>query len=72
MVFDQEKKVIGYYAERGKIYDNTKKYLKILLFISVIIIIVLIYFIINHNYYIKRKVRANELEENVDYKSIND
>ena len=72
LVFDQEKKVIGYYAERGKIYDNTKKYLKILLFISVIIIIVLIYFIINHNYYIKRKVRANELEENVDYKSIND
>ena len=72
LVFDQQRKVIGYYADKEKIYDNTKTYLKILLLISVIIIIVLIFFIINHSFYFKRKVRANELEENVDYQSIND
>ena len=72
LVFDQERKVIGYYADKEKIYDNTKKYLKILLFISVIIIIVLLFFIIHHTYFSKRKVRANELEENVEYKSINE
>ena len=71
-VIDQDKKVIGYYDNKKNIYNNNQLYLKILLLFSFIIIIVLLYYFIHHLFFIKkRKIRANELEDNIDYLPFN-
>ena len=71
-VFDQDKKIIGYYKNKENIHDNSQLYLKILLLFSFIIIIVLLYYFIHHLFFIKkRKIRANELEDNIDYLPFN-
>jgi hypothetical protein len=65
-VYDQEKKVIGFYDNKEN--DFSKTYLKIFLIISLIIIIILSSLYI-HNIIFKkqRRIRANELEDNIDY-----
>ena len=65
-VYDQEKKVIGFYNNKEN--DFSKTYLKIFLIISLIIIIILSSLYI-HNIIFKkqRRIRANELEDNIDY-----
>ena len=71
-VFDQDKKIIGYYHNKENIDDYSHFYLKILLLFSFIIIIVLLYYFIHHLFFIKkRKIRANELEDNIDYLPFN-
>ncbi len=65
-VYDQEKKVIGFYDNKKG--DYSKTYLKIFLIISFIIIILLSSLYIHHILFKKqRRIRANELEENIDY-----
>ena len=65
-MYDQEKKVIGFYDNKEN--DFSKTYLKIFLIISLIIIIILSSLYI-HNIIFKkqRRIRANELEDNIDY-----
>ena len=66
-VFNQDKKVLGYYKIKEESF-NSNLFLKILLIIACIIIIILIILLI---YYkknqIKRKIRANELESDFEY-----
>ena len=65
-VYDQEKKAIGFYDNKEN--DFSKTYLKIFLIISLIIIIILSSLYIHHIIFKKqRRIRANELEDNIDY-----
>ena len=67
-VFDQDKKIIGYYKNKENIHDNSQLYLKILLLFSFVIIIILLSHFIHRFFFIKkRKIRANELEDNIEY-----
>ena len=67
LVFDQDKKVLGYYKLNEKTF-NENLFLKILLIIALIIIIILIILLIYYKTLKQiRKIRANELETNVEY-----
>ena len=66
MVFEQDKKLIGFY---GKIEDNnTQSFFKIIFLIVMIIIIGILLFLIYKYIFLKqRKKRVNELDENFEY-----
>ena len=67
LVFDQDKKVLGYYKLNEKTF-NENLFLKILLIIALIIIIILIILLIYYKTLKQiRKIRANELETNIEY-----
>ena len=67
LVFDQDKKVLGYYKLNEKTF-NENLFLKILLIIALIIIIILIILLIYYKTLKRiRKIRANELETNIEY-----
>ena len=69
MVFDYDKKQIGFYVKEGKnkIKNNDNKFLIIFLIILILILILIVYkFFIRKN---QRKIKANELEDNFEYKS---
>ena len=69
MVFDYDKKQIGFYVKEGKnkIKNNDNKFLIIFLIILILILILIGYkFFIRKN---QRKIKANELEDNFEYKS---
>ena len=69
MVFDYDKKQIGFYIKEGKnkIKNNDNKFLIIFLIILILILILIVYkFFIRKN---QRKIKANELEDNFEYKS---
>ena len=68
-VFDQEKNVIGFYE---KIKDNNNRYSLIFIFINLLFFIFggLIAFYIFKKLYHKRKIRANELDDDFVYESI--
>ena len=69
IVFNQEQKLIGFYVNKKK-----RKKINYHLFLNICfisIILVLIVFIINIKNKIPRKIKANELEENINYYSIN-
>ena len=80
-VFDQEKKIIGFYTQTGeyKLDDNEKDKTDILFFIilgcfivlfSLLLILGIIFFC---NYpFNKRKIKANELDDDYDYTSNKD
>ncbi len=69
-VLDQEKQVLGFYQTKKKTL-NTNLLLKILLIIACIIIIILIILLMYYKNNQKiRKVRANELESDIDYNPI--
>ena len=63
IIFDSDKKLIGLYKM------NEKKYLFINLIIIILFIIILIIELIYYNkcFNKKRKIRMNEIEENIDY-----
>ena len=69
IVFDYDKKQIGFYVKEGKnkIKNNDNKFLIIFLIILILILILIVYkFFIRKN---QRKIKANELEDNFEYKS---
>jgi hypothetical protein len=74
LVFDQESKVVGYYDNKNDIINNSF-YFKVIL--SFCFLMIVIFSLLMFYYKIlskKRKIRANELDENIDYtpyKSIN-
>ena len=68
MVFDYDKKQIGFYIKKGKnkIKNNDNKFLIFFLIILILILILIVYkFFIRKN---QRKIKANELEDNFEYK----
>ena len=72
IVFDVERKLLGFYLNNN-IFDNNNKfyyYSNILIFILTLFIIFLLFFI-KKNIKNNKKIRANELKENIDY-TIND
>ena len=69
IVFDQDKQLIGFFINmKNKKKFNYHKYLYICFICIIIFLIILIYNIKNK---IPRKIKANELEENIIYYSIN-
>ena len=69
MVFDYDKKQIGFYVKEGKskIKNNNNK-----INIIIIIFIILILILLVYNFFFRkntRKIKANELEDNYEYKS---
>ena len=70
IVFDQDKQLIGFWINKKNVKKfNYQKYLYISFICIIIFLIVVIYNIKNK---IPRKIKANELEENIIYNSIND
>ena len=70
ITIDQDKKLIGFYKklkERKSLFRNSVFYIILLL----IIIGVLLYIIYKYVFKKKRKIRANEIEEEIDYTPIN-
>jgi len=68
--FNQDKKIIGFYVNEEIIKENNNKLIFKLLIIS--ILFGFIFFLISMYYIIfkkNRKIRANELEDNIDYSS---
>ena len=71
LVFDQEKKIIGCYNNKEVNFD-INLLLKIFLILTCVIIIILIILLMYYRKFLnKRKIRANELENDVDYISFN-
>ena len=71
LVFDQEKKIIGCYNNKEVNFD-INLLLKISLILTCVIIIILIILLMYYRKFLnKRKIRANELENDVDYISFN-
>ena len=71
LVFDQEKKIIGCYNNKEVNFD-INLLLKIFLILTCVIIIILITILMYYRKFLnKRKIRANELENDVDYISFN-
>ena len=69
MVFDQDKKQIGFYIKEGKNkIKNNNNIIIIIIMISFIFVLILFVYklFIKKN---KRKIKANELEDNYEYKS---
>ena len=70
MVFDYDKKQIGFYIKEGKnkIKNNNNNIIIIIIIISFIFVLILFVYklFIKKN---KRKIKANELEDNYEYKS---
>jgi len=67
MVFNQDKKIVGFYSDYNKIKKN---YDKIIIIFLLIFLIVCLLFFINKIYFKKnKKIRANELEDNFLYES---
>ena len=69
--FDQDKKRFGFYIKIKEQKNNIFNLTNILIFIFIILIIILVYIIFNYIKRKQRKIRANELEENIDYLPIN-
>jgi uncharacterized BrkB/YihY/UPF0761 family membrane protein len=67
-VFNTDKKIIGYYFNQINKNENRKI---IILYILLIIFSIVIIFLITYIYYLlplrKRKIKANELDEEFDY-----
>ena len=69
MIFNQEKKIVGFYSDFKKIKKN---YDKIIIIFLLICLIVCLLFFINKIYFKKnKKIRANELEDNYVYEAKN-
>ena len=67
MVFNQAKKIVGFYSDYNKIKKN---YDKIIIIFLLIFLIGCLLFFINKIYFKKnKKIRANELEDNFLYES---
>jgi flagellar biosynthesis/type III secretory pathway M-ring protein FliF/YscJ len=69
MVFDYDKKQIGFYVKEGKskIKNNNNKINNIIIIFIILILTPLVYkFFFRKN---TRKIKANELEDNYEYKS---
>ena len=66
--FDKEKKLVGFYKQKKK-PSKSNKTLIILLIIVILIAFILAYFMIKYYFLLKnkRKIRANELEDNYEY-----
>ena len=66
ITFDQDKKLFGFYK---KFKDKKSFFTLSTFFVFFLIIVIFILFIILFKYINKkpRKIRANELEENIDY-----
>ena len=67
-VFDLDKKSISFYK---KVSSSFPHFLSWILLIVAVLIIGYLSYIIYTNRINKRKIRANELEENIDYLPIN-
>ena len=70
MTFDQNKKLFGFYKEL-KEKRSIFSLFNIICFILFLIIIFLIIFLIKYINKKQRRVRANEIEEDIDYTPIN-
>ena len=66
IIFDLDKKMIGFYFKNDIIKNNTIQRILIIIFLFIIIIIFLLYLFYFRKYYY-RKHRKNELIENFDY-----
>ena len=64
MIFDKDKKVISIYENDDK---KNFSFVYIIIFILIVIIIFLVFYIVFYLFKNKRKLRANEIEENFDY-----
>ncbi len=69
--FDQDKKRFGFYIKIKEKKYNIFNLTNILIFILIIIIIILVYIIFKYFKKKQRKIRANELEEQIDYLPVN-
>ena len=69
LIFDSEKKTIGYYkyySKNNKILSS-KKFFYMIIFLLIIVILYLVYNIIFVKNKLKRKIKLNELAENYEY-----
>ena len=64
MIFDKDKKIISIY-EKDDNYNISFAY--IIIFILIVIIIFLVFYIVFYLFKNKRKLRANEIDENFEY-----
>ena len=71
LLFDIDKKIIGFYNNKSKIEKNNLKLIiiNIMLFFIIFLLIFIIFKLIS-KIYSNRKIRANELEENIIYKTL--
>jgi len=70
-VFEEEKKIIKFYVNNQLKYKNHKNKIKFILNLFFLFVILFLTFLIIKFYLNKpRKIHANELEENVEYKLI--
>ena len=69
--FDQDKKIFGFYIKIKQQKYNIFNLTNILIVIFILLIIILVYISFKYFKMKPRRIRANELEENIDYLPIN-
>ena len=69
MIFNQEKKIVGFYSDFNKIKKNYDKI--IIIFLLICLVFCLLFFIFKIYFKKNKKIRANELEDNYVYEAKN-
>ena len=64
MIFDKDKKIISIYEKDD---NHNISFAYIIIFILIVIIIFLVFYIVFYLFKNKRKLRANEIDENFEY-----
>ena len=71
MTIDGEKKILGFYFNKNENNNNSNLFLYIIIFILLLLLGIICYKFRNILINLPRKIRANELENNFEYKTYN-